>query len=127
MTQNVSRILFLFVIGASLSLGCARSDRSHIAACVLSASDHLEDLKQVETALTAAGIKYPGVECDLGVCEFCIQGESAERARQLVIKVIVDHSLSVRVSKDVNHPSVYDVYENGKRTREESYTVKQGP
>jgi hypothetical protein len=58
------------------------------------------------------------------VCRFCIQDANAERARQVVVRFIIDHLLTIRVSKDVDHPFVYDIYESGKRIREESYIVK---
>jgi hypothetical protein len=59
----------------------------------------------------------------LGACKYCINGTNAERAKQIIVKFTIDHSLTVRVSKDVDHPQVYDVYENGK-IREESYPTK---
>ena len=85
----------------------------------------MEDFNPLVAALEAEGIVRSPVavsETGSGGCDLCVEGKNA---RQVIEKAISEHSLTVRVSKDIDH--IYEVYESGKKIREESYTLEKSP
>ena len=91
------------------------------------ATQYLEvDWDRLRAALEFEHIHIPGNKGDLGVFEFCIPRRDAAHARQVIERTIRAGSLTVRVTKNAVDPQVYEVYEEGKKVREESYTIKQG-
>jgi hypothetical protein len=91
--------------------------------CVLGTPNHQADWERLRAALEIQHIHSPGYEGDLGVFQFCIPRKDAAHARQVIENAIRDNLLTVRVTKDAD-AQVYDVYEGGKKIREESYPIK---
>ena len=116
--------ILILVVGTSFLFGCATTSRNGI--CVLSTPNHQQDWDRLRAALEFEHIHIPGYKGDLGVFEFCIPSRDAAHARQVIERTIRAGSLTVRVTKSAVDPQVYEVYEEGKKVREESYTIKQG-
>ena len=123
MNQSATRIFLFFALGVLLSAGCSTSSHSLAKVGVLSTPYHVEDFERLQVALNNDGIPYPGGSFSLGVGRFWIQGKNAKRARKVIERLIHDDSLTVRVTKNID-PQVYEVYESGKKVREESYVIK---
>ena len=91
--------------------------------CVQSTPNRLQDWRHLQSALEAERIHTRGPISDLGGCEFWVTRKNAAHARPVVERTIRDDKLTVRVTKDMD-PQIYEVYENGEKVREESYSVK---
>lgn len=91
--------------------------------CILSTPGHVQDWERLRLALEAHQIRFTGPQADLGTFEISIPSENAARARKLVERMVHDERLTLRITKDAS-PLIYQVYEDGQKIREESYTTK---
>jgi hypothetical protein len=89
----------------------------------LSTPNHLSDWQQVRTKLQAAGIECRENGSSLGTFSCSVAAGSFESARTISSGLITSNSLTVRVKKQKDS-KLFEVYEQGKKITEESYSVQ---
>jgi len=114
----------LLSLGAAFLFGCATSSFPRGGIEVVSMPNKPEDFDRVQAVLEAQHFCLPWWG-GLGVDHFTLWGEDARRARPIIERTIREDHLSIRVTKDADL-EVYEVYEGGRKVREQSFSGKHG-
>jgi len=89
----------------------------------LSSPNHLSDWQDVRTALQNAGIDCQDGASDVGTLSFSVASGNFDHAKEIAVRLISSKSLNLRVKKQKTS-TVFDVYQNGKKVAEWSYSVQ---
>lgn len=89
----------------------------------LGTPNYMDDWQQLQSTLRDEDIRCKDGGSSLGTRWFWICSEDFGRAMRVAESAIRNHSLTVRIAIDVDSKA-YEVYENGKRIRNEVYTAK---
>ena len=118
------KVISYAVLSCALLSGCTsairRDGRVEFA---LSSPGHLSDWQQVQNGLRAEGIECTETGSSLGTSSCSIPPASFGQAKEIVVALVGSNSLTVRVKKR-NDAEIFEVYERGKKVKEESYAVK---
>jgi hypothetical protein len=85
---------------------------------------HGPDWERLRKELKAERVRCIDAGSSLGGRWLNVEGHDFVRARRIAEKLINRSSLTIRLSKDADG-RVFEVYENGKKIREESYVCER--
>jgi hypothetical protein len=118
------KLLTMFLMTVIL-FGCAanRGQKNSIE-FAMSTPDHLGDWQKLQDELVKADIGCHEGASSLGKLSCFISPDRFNHARSVALQLITQDSLTVRIRKE-SESDLFEVYEQGKKVNEESYTVTQ--
>lgn len=91
----------------------------------LSTPGHLEDCWKLQTALAGAGIRCSKGISNLGTWSMTVDSRDFDRAKQVATSLAGADSLTLQIRASRNSWA-YEVWQSGKKVREETYVVEKG-
>lgn len=86
---------------------------------------HLEDCRKLQTALAGAGIRCSKGISNLGTWSMSVDSRDFDRAKQEATGLAGADALTLRIRASRNSWA-YEVWQSGKKVREETYVVEKG-
>jgi hypothetical protein len=112
------------VLFCALLSGCGSEIKRDIwVEFALSTPSHLTDWQQIRNRLQVQGIECSENGSSVGTFSCSIPAPNFAQAKRIAADVISSESLTVRIKKEENS-DLFEVYTDGKKLNEESYTVR---
>ena len=121
LTTNSPALVALCVVLA----GCATIGGPRWTEFALSTPGHAEDWRRLQTGLARAGIRCSDGFSNLGTSTLMVDSRDFGRAKQEAASLVAVNSLTLRLRAS---PSswAYEVWQSGKKVREETYVIEKG-
>jgi hypothetical protein len=131
------RILILMAVFAAFTPGCGTATHTAryagpfndgVDVAVNLGWEHAQDIDKLENAMALEGMPCRRRAMSLNAQQIVVERNEFDHAKALVIQIIVRKRLTVRVYKTPDFAkdppsSMLEVWENGKKTREEPYRL----
>ena len=118
------RTISYVLLFCALTWSCSASVKQNAwVEFALSTPNHVSDWQQARSALQTAGVECQENGSSLGTFSFSVSQSNFDHAKEIVARVIITNSLTVRVKKQKDS-SLFEIYQDGKKVAEESYSVQ---
>lgn len=124
MYRRISIGLFVLCLAFAGCISAEKVRASDLTKLALSTPEYFEDFKALKGALSAGGIRCFEGDVDLGTSSLLVRSGDFEHVKHDAQAIIAKDGLTVRL-RDCARSWVYEVWQKGKKVREESYATER--